>query len=275
MYGRFHRGCRAVSSHFLASALNSSTDDARKCGCQYLQEVTLRKPGDRVTIARKHGLEGLDIPEFRILLHHCRNALQAVDDLRVHGVLDPQRAVLIEGGDALLGPHELRARPVRGGVDEIEDRLFGGRVVPGWKRVLLRQGRVRADRKSGHGKRRERRQYRAPAGDVNFAHRVSLVDAKRPRRLLRDRHGGCAYCPSWALIISSTWAFTASRLNEAGACIGGYSMAVCAKAPTRCCTTNETPELAGVEVVHVAAAESRSGSRRGSTASARRDPGGY
>ena len=29
------------------------------------------------------------------------------------------------------------------------------------------------------------------------------------------------YCPSCALITSSTWRLTASRLNEAGACIGG------------------------------------------------------
>src|SRR5262249_53973959 len=29
------------------------------------------------------------------------------------------------------------------------------------------------------------------------------------------------YCPEWLLIISSTCFFTASRLNEAGSCIGG------------------------------------------------------
>jgi len=44
------------------------------------------------------------------------------------------------------------------------------------------------------------------------------------------------YCPAWLLIASSTWAFTASRLKLAGACIGGKSMAVFASSATLCCT---------------------------------------
>ena len=44
------------------------------------------------------------------------------------------------------------------------------------------------------------------------------------------------YCPAWFLITSSTWAFTASRLKLAGACIGGKSMAVFTSSPTACCT---------------------------------------
>ena len=51
------------------------------------------------------------------------------------------------------------------------------------------------------------------------------------------------------MIISSTFLFTASRLNEAGSCIGGYSIAVCASFPTYCWTSDEAPELAGEEVV--------------------------
>ena len=82
------------------------------------------------------------------------------------------------------------------------------------------------------------------------------------------------YCPSCALITSSTCALTASRLKEAGACIGGNSMAVFASFRHLLLHENEAPELAGIEVVHVAAAHARSGSRRGSTASARTGPGG-
>jgi hypothetical protein len=61
----------------------------------------------------------------------------------------------------------------------------------------------------------------------------ALADA---RALLRPSYGEAGYCPVWALIASSTWALTASRLKDAGACIGGYSMADCANPATFCCT---------------------------------------
>ena len=52
--------------------------------------------------SRQHGLERLDVLEFRLLRHHRRDAIQAVDHLRVHGMLDPERAVLVEHRDAVL-----------------------------------------------------------------------------------------------------------------------------------------------------------------------------
>ena len=47
------------------------------------------------------------------------------------------------------------------------------------------------------------------------------------------------HCPSCCLIISSTLAFTASRLNEAGSCIGGNSIAVDANLATSCWTSTK------------------------------------
>ena len=44
--------------------------------------------------------------------HQRRHTLQAVDDLRVHRVFDPQGAVLVEGGDARLRGTKLRARSI-------------------------------------------------------------------------------------------------------------------------------------------------------------------
>ena len=44
------------------------------------------------------------------------------------------------------------------------------------------------------------------------------------------------YCPLWLLMASSTFFLIASRLNEAGSCIGGNSMAVAASFPTYSCT---------------------------------------
>ena len=62
-------------------------------------------------------------------------------DLAVDRVLDPERAVLVEGGEPVLGRHEVGAAGLGGGVDEIEDRLLGRAVVPGRQRVVaLRVG---------------------------------------------------------------------------------------------------------------------------------------
>ena len=54
-------------------------------------------------------LNGSTFASFRLRLHERRHAVEAVHHLRVHRMLDPQRAVLVEGGDALRRRHELRA----------------------------------------------------------------------------------------------------------------------------------------------------------------------
>ena len=96
----------------------------------------------------KHGLEGLDLGQFRFRLHHRRHPLQAVHHLGVHRVGDPQRAVLVEGGQAGLGRHELGAGLVGGGFHEVENGLLGRPLVPGRERVLgLGQGSQTQGRK--------------------------------------------------------------------------------------------------------------------------------
>ena len=61
--------------------------------------------------------------------------------LAVDRVLDPERAVLVEGGEPIRRRHEVRAARLGGGPDEVEDRLLGRAVVPGRQRVgLLRPG---------------------------------------------------------------------------------------------------------------------------------------
>ena len=57
-------------------------------------------------------------------------------------MLDPERAVLIEGGDAFLGRDKLRAALSRGRLDEFHDSLLGRTVVPRSQRV----GGLRGDR---------------------------------------------------------------------------------------------------------------------------------
>ena len=61
-------------------------------------------------------------------------------------MLDPQRAVLIKRGNALLGRYELRAALSCSRLDEFDNGLFGRAVVPGSQRVGgLRLGRYEND----------------------------------------------------------------------------------------------------------------------------------
>jgi hypothetical protein len=53
-------------------------------------------------VAGEHGLERFDVLESRPLGDNRWDALQSIDHLRVHGMLDPERAVLIEHRDAVL-----------------------------------------------------------------------------------------------------------------------------------------------------------------------------
>ena len=77
----------------------------------------MREPGDGLAVARQHGLEGFDVGSSGFGLDDGRHAIEAVHDLRVHRLLDPQRAVLVERGDALCGRNEFglagRRRRVR------------------------------------------------------------------------------------------------------------------------------------------------------------------
>src|SRR5208283_1630515 len=85
---------------------------------------------DRLAIAGEYGLERFAGLQFGPRLDEVGNMLEAEDDLRVHGMLDPERSILVEFGDALLKGHELLARWIRGDAQEVEDRLLGRPVVP-------------------------------------------------------------------------------------------------------------------------------------------------
>ena len=84
----------------------------------------------------KHGLEGLDFGQLGLGLDHRRHPLQAIHHLGVHRVRDPQRAVLVEGGQAGFGRHELRAGLVGGGPHKFDNGLLRRPLVPGGQRVL-------------------------------------------------------------------------------------------------------------------------------------------
>ena len=58
--------------------------------------------------------------------------------LGVERMLDPERAVLVEGGDPVGRQHEVGAARRGHGVDERDDRRFRGTVVPGRQRIVGR-----------------------------------------------------------------------------------------------------------------------------------------
>jgi hypothetical protein len=57
-------------------------------------------------------------------------AVQCEDQLGVHGLFRPQRAVIIEYRDAVAFGDEVRRIGVSHGDDELDDRLLGGRLTP-------------------------------------------------------------------------------------------------------------------------------------------------
>jgi hypothetical protein len=66
-----------------------------------------------------------------VLGGHGRHARQREGELEVHGLLGPQRAVVVEDGDALGRGHELGVARVCDAADEVDDALPGRTGVPG------------------------------------------------------------------------------------------------------------------------------------------------
>ena len=56
-------------------------------------------------------------------------------------MLDPERAVLVEGGDAFLGRDKIRTASFGGGFDKVYDGLLRRAVVPLGERILGVSGR--------------------------------------------------------------------------------------------------------------------------------------
>ena len=99
--------------------------------------------GQRLHVAVQHRLERLLGLPFRMLRRQRLDAVEHEGELDVHRLLDPQRAVVVEGRDALIRRHEVGPALRRDARDEIGDRRLGRAVVPGRQRVGLRLRRRR------------------------------------------------------------------------------------------------------------------------------------
>ena len=80
----------------------------RQYRCQNFFKVAQRQLSHRLVIAGKRSLKGLAVLKLWFLRYYHRHTLQAINNLRVHRMFDPQRTVLIEGRNALFGRHEIR-----------------------------------------------------------------------------------------------------------------------------------------------------------------------
>ena len=58
-----------------------STDMPVSVAARIFFQIVQRQFCDRFAVAGQHGLERLDVLQLRLLLHHRRNAIQAIDDL--------------------------------------------------------------------------------------------------------------------------------------------------------------------------------------------------
>lgn len=85
-----------------------------------------------------------------------------------------------------------------------------------------------------------RRVVRVPPGSGRTPGHAQLRIVEATRGRFGPRVGWVYdHWPSWCLIIASTCFLTASRLNEAGSCIGGNSIAVSASFATYCWTSTK------------------------------------
>ena len=119
--------------------------------------------GQRLHVAVQHRLERLLGLPFRMHGRHGLDAVEREGELHVHRLLDPERAVIVEGRDALVERNEVRPALRRDARDEVEDRSLGRTVVPGRQRIALRL-RHRdggAERGGQHRKHRQRREQDA------------------------------------------------------------------------------------------------------------------
>src|ERR1019366_577403 len=107
--------------------------------------IRFGKPGHRLTVVREYSLERLLFFPFGMPVSNFAHPVQSKQGLSIQRMFDPDRSILIESGNAILGLDILAAGLVCHFFDEGNDRLFRRPVVPRRKRGGLSVG-VGADR---------------------------------------------------------------------------------------------------------------------------------
>nr|WP_292715122.1 hypothetical protein [Mesorhizobium sp.] len=86
---------------------------------------------DGFHIAIQECLERLALPHRRVGLRQFGQALEGKEKLHRHRLFAPQRAVIVEGRDAVFRRRKIAAAILGHAIDEIDDHPLGGAIVPG------------------------------------------------------------------------------------------------------------------------------------------------
>jgi hypothetical protein len=100
-----------------------------------LQQSVLAPRERAFQVAFEQRRERLLVLPFGVLGHESLHSVDREEKLEIHRLLGPQRAVVVEHGDALFGRNELLARLVRDCLHECDDARLRRAFVPGRKRL--------------------------------------------------------------------------------------------------------------------------------------------
>lgn len=170
---------------------------------------------DRLLATRERALdvageqrpEGLLVLPFRVLRCQGLHAVDGEQEREIERLLRPQRAVVVEHGDALGRGDELRAALLRHARDEVDDGLAPGTVFPGRQRVPATGGRDTggtdtAEREQQGSETNARASAERPSRDAKHGYRFrgfgraprpaageSSRDSGQPRRAVPSLRG--------------------------------------------------------------------------------------
>src|SRR5262249_48496497 len=114
-----HRKVRELRVGPLPSRVSGVVEPSRNFGLELidahigerrienLEKVIVGELRDYFEITRQHGLEWFDVRKLGPGFDDHRHTVQGVEDLCIYGMRDPQRAVLVESGNAVRFGHEL------------------------------------------------------------------------------------------------------------------------------------------------------------------------
>ena len=95
--------------------------------------MTAGQCGGQVTF--EQGSERLLTFPLRMLWRERINAGKSKIALEKHRLLGPKRAVVVNGGDALVNRHEIPRTGFRHILDKSNDGLLWRSIVPGWQGI--------------------------------------------------------------------------------------------------------------------------------------------
>ena len=236
VYGRPVTGCRAVASQSFTIAANSSVV-VPACVAITISAMACSPPASALaTSPLQQGREGLLRLPLGVLRGERLDAVERERELDVHRLLGPQRAVVVEHGDALGGRHVAGRALLRHLGDEGDDRLPGRTVVPGRQRIGRRRGRraacqQQADRREASEKQTSARHVTAskPRRSVT---RPACGGVEGCRRARYGRRGFLSLAGATAWSRPSPTSITRSRLKLPGFWRGGNSLKLCSHLPT-------------------------------------------